>query len=646
MATEKIIATNCYKLKDIAINSNVTKEGTKEITNSGQEVDYHILYQATIKEYIGDAILTLTDILPYKIDEEKSNLGDGIYNEDTKTITWTRKIENIDTTKNGDCKIKIQGDIKLVYKDLNPKEIKMTNKLKAKIEFTEDNTKNEIEDSHDTNININGKVKVKYIDKDTGKELTRIVLPGEVGNEEGKEPIAKPYSYEIEGKVGEDYKTIFYEIDTYDYLENTGKAEGQIQEGETEVIHYYTKSKSGGITVKYVDENGNDILPEEVLTGKIGDPYQTILKEIPNYEFVEITGHIPEGEMTKEPKEIKDHYKRIPTTVVVKYLEKETNRVLAEEETINGYVGQNYKTQRKVIQNYQKAEPEPENVTGTMTKETIEIIYYYEKIPSGKVTVKYVDIDTNEEIIYIDEEGKIQKYGYEISGYVGEKYQTEEKQIPYYKYQEELQTTPKEGYYTQNDETIIYYYKKLAFNISIDKQIKNATIDGSPIPIGKDNKIMKVEIAKDKINTSNLQITYAIKVSNTGELDGKTTIYEKIPEGLSVIKTNSNDWKKTKDGNLSMLLNLKAGETKELEITLQWDNGETNFGSKTNQVAIMEVYNIANFRETTLEDNQSEATVIINIKTGGTWKILVSLLGGMVTIAGAIWFCKNRKTRI
>lgn len=630
MTAKEITITNRYKLKDITIDRNINKEGTTQITRSNQEVNYHIVYQASIAEYIGDAIITVTDILPYQIDLEKSNLGNGTYHEENNTITWTETRKDIDTTLEGKVEIKIEDNIQLVYKDLNPKAIKMTNQLKGKVEFTEDDTKNEIETSHDTDININGKIKVKYIDKDTGKPLTK--------------PSLETYDYEIEGKVGEKYKTIQPEIDTYVYLENTGKAEGEIEEGETEIIYYYTKAPSGGVTVRYLDEEGNEIKATEELTGKIGTPYKTMPKEIPNYELVKTSGDSPEGTMSKETKEINYHYKKIPAIVIVKYIEKETNQELAEEETINGYVGQNYKTQRKVITNYQKAEPEPANETGIMTKDIIEVVYYYQKIPSGKVTVKYVDVNTKEEISYLDENGKTQKYNYEISGYVGEKYETKEKEIPYYQYQENLQTMQKEGYYTQNNETIIYYYRKLKFNMSVNKEIKNATIDGNPIKIGKDNKIMKVELDKKKIATANLQITYQIQVSNTGELEGKTTIYEKIPEGLSILNKQLDNWKIQEDGTLYMDLDLKPGESRNFEITLQWKNGENNFGTQTNRVMIDKIDNIANFSETTLEDNQAEASVIINIKTGGTWKSFASILGSIVLAKGIIWFYKKKKT--
>ena len=55
------------------------------------------------------------------------------------------------------------------------------------------------------------------------------------------------------------------------------------------------------------------------------------------------------------------------------------------------------------------------------TKEIIEVTYYYERIPSGILTVKYVDKETKEEIKYKDEIGKERIYGYEITGKVGDK---------------------------------------------------------------------------------------------------------------------------------------------------------------------------------------------------------------------------------
>ena len=631
---EKIMVYNTYKLKDIEIDSQVSKEGTNEITASTQEIYYHISYHAVVKEYIGDAIVKITDILPYQIDIEKSDLQEGIYQEDTKTITWEERLENIDTSVNGDYEIAIEKNIKLVYQNLEAKQEKITNEVKAKIEFTQDDTKNETEGSHETKINIHGKIVVKYVDQDTGKEITYQRKPEE-------EP--KTYGYEKEGRAGEEYQTYPIIIEEYDYKGNTGNTEGEIEEGIQEIIYYYTKTPSGGVTIKYVDEEGNEILPKEEIIGKIGDSYQADEKELEEYEFVETTGDEPEGEMTKEPKEVIFHYKRIPATVVVKYLEKETNKELEAQEIIVGYVGKTYETQRKVIPNYQRTDPEPENQKGKMTKETKEIIYYYEKIPSGRVIVKYMDIETKEEILYREENGENKKYSYEKSGYVGEKYKTKEKVIPYYEYTNNVEPNKKEGKYTQNDETIIYYYRKLTFNMSVHKEIQNISVDGSPITIGKDGKIAKLELSKEKIGSANIEITYHIKVSNEGELDGTAYIYEKIPEGFDLCAYQTNAWQVQEDQNLFMKLDLKAKESKDFEVKLKWRNGENNFGTKTNKVSIAKIDNMANFKETTLEDNESEAIVILNIKTGRAWNIGINVLGIIITLLGTQWLMINKK---
>ena len=64
--------------------------------------------------------------------------------------------------------------------------------------------------------------------------------------------------------------------------------------------------------------------------------------------------------------------------VIVKYLEKGTNKELAPNDTITGKTGDNYTTERKTIQGYKAADPEPTNAKGTLTKDPITVIYYYQ----------------------------------------------------------------------------------------------------------------------------------------------------------------------------------------------------------------------------------------------------------------------------
>lgn len=79
----------------------------------------------------------------------------------------------------------------------------MTNTVNGKVELYETEVKDEKETLADTNINVNGKVIVRYVDKDSGEDIDTI------------------YNYEIVEKVGTEYNTEKKEIENYDYIEST-----------------------------------------------------------------------------------------------------------------------------------------------------------------------------------------------------------------------------------------------------------------------------------------------------------------------------------------------------------------------------------------------------------------------------------------
>ncbi|USS89119.1 MucBP domain-containing protein [Fructilactobacillus cliffordii] len=47
----------------------------------------------------------------------------------------------------------------------------------------------------------------------------------------------------------------------------------------------------GKVTVKYVDENGNEVATPEILTGNIGNDYETKEKHVDGYTFKEVQGN-------------------------------------------------------------------------------------------------------------------------------------------------------------------------------------------------------------------------------------------------------------------------------------------------------------------------------------------------------------------
>ena len=633
--------TNYYKLMTTDLNTEITKTGSTEITSKKDKVNYTINFSSEITNYIGEGKVTIVDTLPYKIDVSKSNIANGKYDEDSQTITWEKELEHINT-ETGENKnkndvgaiidrpegkvfaINITKEISLLYKDIDLTEEKMTNNVKGRIELSTTEEVDEDTAGFDTNINVQGKVIIRYVNKDTGKDIV---------GESSTRPDGT-YSYEITGKVGSTYNAEIKEFDNYKYVDE-GKATGTIGEEEQEIILYYTKEQAK-VIVKYQDKEGKTISPDVTIEGNIGEIYTTKQKEIANYRFVEVIGKA-EGKMTEGETIVIYIYEKIPAKVIVRYLTKEESQneqaeleeiEIADSDVIEGYVGDSYKTTRKAIENYVSAEPEPENSKGIMTEEDIEVKYYYEKLASGKITVKYVDIDTEEELTYEEknEEGKTEKkvYGYEITGHVGDKYKTEEKEIPYYVYVNDTENT--EGELTETGDTVIYYYRKQVFNFNIEKVLNKITLNGEAVKI-RDNKLVKVELKSSQIENAELIVSYKIKVTNEGELAGKVKVLEKIPKGFEIF--TKEDWIERKDGNLEAEVELDAEESKDLTVMLKWKNSEDNLGPMKNTAELIDSTNIANYDDIEEENDTSEATILVSIKTD--WQVSTVIIITMIT---------------
>ena len=673
---ELIRVTNSYNLMETDLTSSIEKTGTEKITSSKDKVSYSIKYKAEITDYIGEAVVTIVDYLPYHIDEEAegTDLDGGIYDEDANTITWTVNIDHINTTTDGAYKVDETRDITVVFSDLDASQKVMVNRVKGTIDLYETEQTNEVEDTYETEIEIPGKVIVKYVDKETGEEIP--FREQDTNNPEAETPeggisAEGTYGYEINGKVGDEYSTKQKEIYGYTYVENSGNAEGNMTEKDIIVTYYYEKTEAGKVTAIYIDEaTGEEITYieeneetgeteektyKEEIEGYIGDEYHTEQKEIPNYDFVRVEGE-PDGELTEEEKTVVYIYKKVPAKVIVRYLEKDNtpeddsdNKVLAEEDVINGYSGDEYDTERKDIEYYKAADPEPENAEGTMTRETIYVTYYYEKIPSGTVTAIYVDEATGKEITYIEENketGKTEEKTYKetYKGYCGDEYKTEAKEIPYYEYVEEKAPTNATGIYTEEDVLVTYYYRQLPFNMAVDKNLTKIELNGEEQKV-IDGKINKVEIPVDRVADSTLKLEYSIVVTNTGKVEGTTEVIESLPKYFKVTEGTSKEWKKQKDGTLKLVTKeIQAGESKEYKVVLEWERGENNFGTLENTVELTNVENQANFTETTLEDNKSKAELVLAVKSGmdRSMRWVGSTIGILLILAGMVVYVRRK----
>ena len=132
---QELIKVNyIYKKKDTNVDLKLTATGTKEINNSEDSVDYVINTTGTITNYVGDGTLIITSTLPYEIDENKSYLDGGVYNNQNRTITWTIT-KNINSYQNVNNVINVQRNIKVFYKAANINNPEMKNIVGAKIEL-------------------------------------------------------------------------------------------------------------------------------------------------------------------------------------------------------------------------------------------------------------------------------------------------------------------------------------------------------------------------------------------------------------------------------------------------------------------------------------------------------------------------------
>jgi len=175
---------------------------------------------------------------------------------------------------------------------------------------------------------------------------------------------------------------------------------------ENNVIDVYYVRKDAVVKVKYVDKyNGEQIEEETIKNGKVFDEFDVSgdVKEIEGYTLVE-SPEVMTGIYAEEPEE-KVYYYAQNTKVTVKYLEKdEEAQSLAEEIIIDGYEGKEYTSEKKEIENYTFVKS-TENTSGTMTREELEVIYYY--LQNTKVTVNYIDKNTEEKLEVITKDGLV-----------------------------------------------------------------------------------------------------------------------------------------------------------------------------------------------------------------------------------------------
>ncbi|EJS2949987.1 class 1 internalin InlJ [Listeria monocytogenes] len=208
--------------------------------------------------------------------------------------------------------------------------------------------------------------------------------------------------------------------------------------------------KGEDVTVHYLDDKGEKLADDEVLSGNLDDPYTSSAKDIPDYTLT-TTPDNATGTFTTTSQSVTYVYTKnivAAEPVTVNYVD-DTGKTLSPSETLNGNVGDTYNATAKQIDGYTLS-AEPTNTTGQFTSSAQTVNYIYTKNPAPEKGVV--------EIHYVDEDNKQLNSTTEISGTIGDNYTTEPKTIEGYT----LTTTPGNatGTFTTGSQTVTYVYTK------------------------------------------------------------------------------------------------------------------------------------------------------------------------------------------
>ena len=263
----------------------------------------------------------------------------------------------------------------------------------------------------------------------------------------------------LNGKIGLPYTTQPKSINGWAVKTTPSNASGNFSDQPQEVVYVYERTDAAPITVKYQDENGNDLYPEDTLNGKIGLPYTTQPKSI-NGWAVKTTPSNASGNFSDQPQEVVYVYERTDAAPITVKYQDENGNDLYPEDTLNGKIGLPYTTQPKSINGW-AVKTTPSNASGNFSDQPQEVVYVYERTDAAPITVKYQDENGND--LYPEDT---------LNGKIGLPYTTQPKSINGWA----VKTTPSNasGNFSDQPQEVVYVYERTdAAPITVKYQDEN-----------------------------------------------------------------------------------------------------------------------------------------------------------------------------
>lgn len=336
------------------------------------------------------------------------------------------------------------------------------------------------------------------------------------------------------GKVGDPYTTSALSFKGYVLDEIDGNQVGKFSDKPIGVTYVYKKS-DGGVTeddgaapviAKYVDEEGNELLPSITYKGTLGYKYTTKQLDIPGYTFLKMADDSDEvnGRFGYQDKNVVYVYTRDTTSeekkasIVVRYVD--TNgKTMLDDRILTGTVGEKYQIEKPAIPGYVVKSVEGAE-KGTFAEgeiQMIKVVYTPEEYTACSAVARYVDTEGN-----TFETDRI------INGNAGDKYTTEELEFEGYGLKEIQGSAPSGTLVADKVQFVTCVYHKLG-NVAVhfvdeeghsildDKVISGAVDSSYDVPDTDIYGYQYVETQGDRTGTfidGNIEVTMVYKVTN------------------------------------------------------------------------------------------------------------------------------------
>lgn len=206
----------------------------------------------------------------------------------------------------------------------------------------------------------------------------------------------------VTGKFNESYTTEAKMIEGYT-LKTTPKNHTGLFTLEAQTVTYvYQASVGAPVTVRYINQVGNEIAASTSLTGKVGQTVTATAKTPGGYTLTSASNTQEATIGTTEQTITFEYQGNAASKVTTEYVDTEGVRIAPVQTITGGNIGDAYATEAETIQGY-TLQTTPENASGFRTQGAITVTYVYKKKDSKPFMVNYVGVQQQQVVGFVPE---------------------------------------------------------------------------------------------------------------------------------------------------------------------------------------------------------------------------------------------------